>query len=172
VAARAGVSPGTLYQFFAGKEALAEALAERYRAALTAAHGEAFRVPAEIVGLPLAEAVDRVVDPLVAVHLAHPGLKVLFTGEEVPRGLAEPTRAVHAAAFGGIRAVVDAGLPGCGAEDRRIAAVVCARVFGSMVGVIVGAPEAERARWVVETKRALVAYLGGLSAGSGPEAPA
>jgi AcrR family transcriptional regulator len=41
IAARAEISPGSLYQFFPNKEAIAEALAARYVAELQATHNAA-----------------------------------------------------------------------------------------------------------------------------------
>ena len=42
IAARAGMSPGSLYQFFANKEVIAEALVRRYAQQLRATHHAAF----------------------------------------------------------------------------------------------------------------------------------
>ena len=63
VASRAELPIGTLYQFFANKEALAEALAERYRAELKAAHEKAFDL--SMVKLPLPELVDLMMAVIV-----------------------------------------------------------------------------------------------------------
>jgi AcrR family transcriptional regulator len=71
IAARAGMSPGSLYQFFPNKDAIAEALATRYLEQLHAT--QAYSFAPEIVQLPLEARIDRVVDPLVALHVAHPG---------------------------------------------------------------------------------------------------
>src|SRR5690349_10759499 len=42
IAARAGISPGSLYQFFANKEAIAEALSARLAERMAAVHAAAF----------------------------------------------------------------------------------------------------------------------------------
>lgn len=156
VAARAGVSPGTLYQFFANKEALATGLAERYRTALAQAHEEAF--DPGLARLPLPELIDRMVDPMIAVNLANPGFKALFTAADMPAHVAAPARELHAAVAGRIGSVVAARLPDLPAEDVHRTAVVATQIFGALLGTILSAEE-DRDRWVTELKKALTAYL-------------
>src|SRR5215510_716940 len=81
IAARAGVSPGTLYQFFPNKDAIGEALAARFGERLRATQADIF-VP-ELATLPLDEMIDRVVDPLVAFYVAHPGFLAMFAGSDL-----------------------------------------------------------------------------------------
>src|SRR5262244_3516522 len=61
IASRASVSPGTLYQFYPNKEALAEGLALRYAQELERLHSTVF----EDIGpeVPLAELIDVTIDP-------------------------------------------------------------------------------------------------------------
>ncbi|WP_236808181.1 TetR/AcrR family transcriptional regulator [Amycolatopsis albispora] len=157
IAARAGVSPGTLYQFFANKEALAEALAERYQEQLRSAHEKAFDPAA--AGLPLPELVERMTAPMIEVNLANPGFKALFTGVDLPERLTAPTRALHEAVVGRIAEVIRTRRPELPADRVRTVAVVSTQIFGALLGTVVGAPAAERSRWVTELNRALVGYL-------------
>jgi AcrR family transcriptional regulator len=157
IAKRAGVSPGTLYQFFANKEALAAALSERYRVALQEAHGRAFDPAA--AKLPLPEMVERMIRPMVEVNLANPGFKALFAGPDLPEHLTAPTRALHAAVVGRIAEVIAIRLPGLPAERRETTAAVATQIFAALLGTIVSVPEADRERWIDELKRALVGYL-------------
>ena len=92
IAARAGMSPGSLYQFFPNKDAIAEALATRYLEQLRAT--QAYSFAPEIVHLPLDALIDRVVDPSCAFHLAHPGFWTLFV-DPPPR----PARRLPRATF-------------------------------------------------------------------------
>lgn len=92
IAARAGASPGTLYQFFPNKEAMARALAERCAAQLRAVFGF-LRDPA-LDGMPIGELVDRMVDPMLAFSQASPAFRPLFAGTAPPaRSVASSTRA-------------------------------------------------------------------------------
>src|SRR5271168_5137136 len=63
IAAKAGVSPGTLYQFFPNKQAIAEALANAYAAKNQALHESVFELSAAEV--PLRDLIDRLVDPFL-----------------------------------------------------------------------------------------------------------
>ncbi|SFB48549.1 transcriptional regulator, TetR family [Amycolatopsis marina] len=157
IAARAGVSPGTLYQFYANKEALAEALAQRYRAALRAAHDKAF--DPDFATLPLPDFVERMVRPMIEVNLANPGFKALFTASDMPEHLSAPTRRLHQAVVGKIAEVLAARAPELTPEHRTTIAVVSTQIFGALLGTVVSAPEQEREKWITELKRALVAYL-------------
>jgi AcrR family transcriptional regulator len=76
IAGRAAMSPGSLYQFFPNKEAIARALAARYAEDLLRLHSTG--LAPEAVLLPLAAFLDRMVDPIVAYNRAHPALTRLF----------------------------------------------------------------------------------------------
>lgn len=157
VATRAGVSPGTLYQFFGNKEALAAALAQRYREQLEQAHAQAF--DAGLATLPVPELIDRMVDPMIAVNVANPGFKALFGAADMPTHLAAPARELHAAVAGRIGSVIAARLPHLPADEVDRAAVVSTQIFGALLGTIVSASESDRPQWTAEVKRALVGYL-------------
>lgn len=163
IAKQAGVSPGTLYQFFANKEALAEALAERYRVELKAAHEQAFDL--SMVKLPLPEMVDRMIRPMVEVNLANPGFKALFSSGDLPDRLTAPTRALQQAVTGRVAEIIGARVPDLPADQRDTAAAVATQIFAALLGTIVSAAPADRDRWITELNRALVGYLTPLESG-------
>ena len=71
IAARAGVSIGSLYQYFPNKEALVHALIERHDAAMWSVfthHATA------AIGRPFAVAIPTIIDALFAAHLVDPEL--------------------------------------------------------------------------------------------------
>ena len=121
IAARAGMSPGSLYQFFPNKDAVAEALATRYLEQLHAT--QAYSFAPEIVHLPLDALIDRVVDPLVALHIAHPEFWTVFGGSSVSPRLAVATRdfmaAVHERAEADVHGACTAPLSGPNARAAR-----------------------------------------------------
>jgi AcrR family transcriptional regulator len=81
VALAAGVSVGSLYQYFPSKEALVAALVERHVAQMT--HLVKTKL-AEVASAPLAVAVRTMIDAMFAAHAVDPRLhKVLI--EQVPR---------------------------------------------------------------------------------------
>lgn len=162
IAAKAGISPGSLYQFFAGKDDIAAALAERYLRLLAAAHGEAFT--GDVAALPLSDMLDRVVDPLIAFNLAHPGFQALLADPGVPTRVSEAKKPLHAAMLTRIDAVLAVQAPGLDPADRRRAAEVAIGIFAALLRMILAAPSPERPRLVAELKRALDGYLRPLTA--------
>jgi len=81
VASAAGVSIGSLYQYFPNKEALVSALLERHMEDMNAS------VLAEltrVANLPIAEAARRVVELTIKAHAVDPELHQVLT-EQVPR---------------------------------------------------------------------------------------
>ena len=93
IAARAGVSPGTLYQFFPNKQAMAEALANEYARQNQALHERVFDVSA--ASMPLRELIDRLVSPFLEFRRNAPGFEALFIGSVVSRELAERSQMLH-----------------------------------------------------------------------------
>jgi len=76
IAAEAGISPGSLYQFFANKEEIAQALAIRYTEELQEARNTSFSDEATALPFPLW--LDTYVDTLIAFHLSHPAFHILI----------------------------------------------------------------------------------------------
>jgi len=157
IAKQAGVSPGTLYQFFANKEALAGALAERYRTELAAAHQKAFDPAA--AELPLPEMVDRMIRPMVEVNLANPGFKALFGSTDLPERLTAPTRALQQAVAGKVAEVLAVRAPKLPPDRLQTSAAVATQIFAALLGTIVSSPPAARETWITELNRALTGYL-------------
>lgn len=93
IAARAGVSPGTLYQFFPNKQAIAEALADAYAAKNQALHENVFVLSAAEV--PLHDLIERLVGSFLEFRRNAPGFEALFVGSVVSRELAERVQALH-----------------------------------------------------------------------------
>ena len=93
IAAKAGVSPGTLYQFFPNKQAMAEALANKYAKENKAVHESAFEFDPR--NLSLHEIIGRTVGPFLAFKQDAPGFEALFTGSVVSRDLADRIQSLH-----------------------------------------------------------------------------
>jgi AcrR family transcriptional regulator len=113
IARRAGVSVGSLYQFFPDKHAVVEALArrsfERFSALLAGAAGSGWE-----------QTVDAVIDAYVAFSRTEPGFRVLSFGGPVSTHVLDPqddNNAVVARALGALFDDVDLS------EDTRRLAV-------------------------------------------------
>src|SRR5207253_6488193 len=87
VVTRAGYTPGSLYQFFPNKQAIAQALGVRFAEQLRVLHERA--LAPDNRPLPLAVFLDRIIDPIVAFNRDHPALMHLFGGTHVSPGLQE-----------------------------------------------------------------------------------
>ncbi|MEV5828703.1 TetR/AcrR family transcriptional regulator [Spirillospora sp. NPDC052242] len=167
IAAAAGISPGSLYQFFPNKEAIAKALADRFTAQMGGAHRTAFEA-ADPGTVPLAELIDRIVDPLMAFNLANPGFKALFARPDMPAELSAATRPIQEALLGRVEGILAARAPGLAAADRTRGARVLIQVFKALVPLVAEAgSEDERAALMVELKRVLTGYMTALEARGG-----
>lgn len=156
IAARAGMSPGSLYQFFPNKDAIAEALTDQFAARLR--ETQAIFGP-EIEYLPLDELIDHVVDPLVAFHVAHPGFQAMFSGSIVSPRLAAATQEFLQAVVRRAEvmfAVRAAHLP---PERRARCARVSVEVVRALLPLIVASDPAERDAMVAELKAVQRGYL-------------
>jgi AcrR family transcriptional regulator len=169
VAARAGVSPGTLYQFFPNKDALAEALAARFSDRLRATQEEAFAL--EVAALPLDELIDRVVDPLVAFYVAQPGFLALFAGSDLSPRLAAVTQAFHDGVIERAERILAARAPALPPDRRRRCARVSVQLVRALLPLVAAAEPAERAAMVAELKAVQRGYLAPLFGETLPPGP-
>ena len=137
IAARAGVSVGSLYQYFPGKEAIVLALAREHARETGRALAPVLAGWERAAARPGGARVDEVLGPLVsgvaAAHRTRPGLhRVLF--EEAPR-----TPALRRALARGRAALADAlarALSACGdaaPRDPGLAAAVAIEVTDALV---------------------------------------
>ncbi|WP_143230676.1 TetR/AcrR family transcriptional regulator [Actinosynnema sp. ALI-1.44] len=147
IAATAGVSPGTLYQFFPNKESMATALADRYVAALAAAHDPDARVD----GVPLDDVIDRMVDPAIGIAGDHRAFEAMFR--------AHPCRQLRAAVTDNVDRTIAARVPELDPGRRRLVATVVVKIIGAVLPDILAASGRAEAELTAELKRVLRAYL-------------
>lgn len=157
IAAAAGASPGTLYQFFANKEALAEALTARYVERLRAAHGEAF--DPSVAALPLKEMLDRIIDPVVSFDRANPGFYALQSDPALSPELASAKRPAQKLMFQRLDQILAERAPDLEPEQRHRTAEIAVHLFRGMLPLIMSATEEDLPALVAETKEVLFAYL-------------
>lgn len=157
IAARAKMSPGSLYQFFPHKEAIAEALADRYVEQLTLAQATAFS--ANLADVSLDELLDHIVDPLVRFNIANPGFQVLFADAGVPRQVASAPLRLHDAVLGRVEAMMAARAPDLPADQRTRAAVVSVQIFRAVLPLVLSAGTEEQGAIIGELKKVLRGYL-------------
>jgi AcrR family transcriptional regulator len=122
IAEQAGVSVGSLYQYFPGKEALVVAVIERHnyeimqivRAALV-----------EVASLPMEQAVRKLVETAIKAHQMDPKLHRVLA-EQIPRtGKLENVEAFNRETYAMFRAYLEIHREEFRAVDVELAAFVC-----------------------------------------------
>jgi AcrR family transcriptional regulator len=157
IAARAGMSPGSLYQFFANKDAIAEALATRFRERLQATQEGA--PDAEVAALPLDELIDRVVDPLIAFYLAHSGFLALFAGSDASPRLAAVMHDFHEGVVERAGRILRARDPNLPLAKLERVARVSVQIVRALLPLVAAADPADRSAVVDELKAVQRGYL-------------
>ncbi len=146
VAERAGVSVGSLYQYLPDKEAIVEALANRYLAEFEALMGSL-----EVRDDPVGELIDA----FAQAYRYRPGYRALWFGRELTPGLLEADRENKVALAAGLeRILAGLGMQGLGVEARvgvLVADALLQEAFRSD-------PDGDEAL-IGEAKRVLRAYL-------------
>ena len=156
IAEEAGISPGSLYQFFSNKEEIAQALAARYVEELRRVYNTIFSV--EAATLPFSQWLDQIVDALIAFHLAHPAFHTLF---DAPPSL-EVAGLTHQLPKD-LQTRFELGFqvraPHLSATERRLSATMCVQLFRAFPRLLLQAGETEQRLLVRELKTLLQRYL-------------
>ncbi|GAA0571921.1 MULTISPECIES: TetR/AcrR family transcriptional regulator [Streptomyces] len=157
IAREAGVSPGTLYQFFPNKEAIAVELGERLNRRMVETHGTVFTP--ENVGLPLGELLDTVLDPMIEFNCANPVFLALLQSSDAPGRLLEEHAELHDSIQDRISELIGVRNPGLSPERRTHTTTMAFALFKVGLTLILGHEGAEREAYVAELKAALYGYL-------------
>ncbi|MFF8278080.1 TetR/AcrR family transcriptional regulator [Streptomyces lateritius] len=172
IAREASVSPGTLYQYFPNKEAIAVELGGRLMHEMREAHGQAFTP--ENFELPLPDLIDAVVDPLIEFNCQNPVFLALMHGSEIPGRIAEEHDELHASLLARVGDLLGHYVPDIPSDERARIADMTFAVFKGGLALVLAAPEGpEREAMIVELKRVLVRYLDPVvgDAAAAPEPP-
>jgi AcrR family transcriptional regulator len=157
IAARAGISPGSLYQFFANKDAIADALAARYTDQLGRAQQKAFT--GDITTAPLPALIDQIIDPLIAFNLAHPAFHVLFTDPDTPQPMANATAHLHQLILDQVDTLIATRAPAVPSTERTLAARISVQLFRALLPLVTNSRGRNRHATTAELKKVLHAYL-------------
>lgn len=161
IAREAGVSPGTLYQFFPNKEAIAIELGDRLVHEMRETYGEAL-APVD-PATPLEEAVGTAVDRLMAFNTEHPVFFTLMHGPDIPGRVTEDHDALHSSVSTRIEQLLAGFLPGTPPAELSRTAQVCVSVYKAGLELVLAHEGAERDAYIRELKRVLVRYLAPLA---------
>jgi AcrR family transcriptional regulator len=160
IAEIAGVSIGSLYQYFPNKEAIVAALMEQHvhemnRLLVAAA--------AHVVTWPLEKAARHIIEAMIDAHRVDPALHKVFV-EQLPRfGKLDRIREIEAQGLALVRTYLDLRKDEIGVEDLEMAAFVVVHAVESLThAAVLFQPEVlESDRLIDETTAMIVRYLKG-----------
>lgn len=157
IAREAGVSPGTLYQFFPNKEAIAVELGAQLIGEMEATHGRVFTP--ENARLPLDELIDAVTDPFIEFNENNPALLALIKGPDAPGKVAEDHDVLHAALLEQITGMLAVRKPSLSTAERALIAQMSFATFKAGLDLVEQHESDVRESYVRELKSMLYRYL-------------
>jgi AcrR family transcriptional regulator len=163
IAEVAGVSVGSLYQYFPSKEALVVAVAERHRREIMQVVNG---VLGDVMSLPLHEGVRKLIGAAIEAHRVDPELHRVLA-EQIPRtGVLEDVGGVNYEAHELFRSYLDRQSTKVSVADVDLAAFVCATSIEALAhNAVLHQEEMFRgdavAKLIDETARLILGYLTG-----------
>jgi AcrR family transcriptional regulator len=152
IASRAGAAIGSLYQFFPSKEALAEALFNRFAERAAAAFA---RVEELAPGCSARQLADLFIDH----KLGHgTDRDVAIALSNVVAGIVERRKPLGDALRGRIAAILSAGNPTLGPDEAAAAAVIVNQVM-KMVPALASTEDERAAALIGEVRKLLALYI-------------
>ncbi|MGD1907851.1 MAG: TetR/AcrR family transcriptional regulator [Leptolyngbyaceae cyanobacterium] len=162
IAAKAQVPIGSLYQFFPDKAAILQALAERYTDLLDQ-YLQGFNT-VEMLQLPLAEYVKRLIEGIDAFFTEYSGYRATFL--EITTSMPEIDEAGDNVLIQTFESILPKLNDALSAEDIEAIAFVLVKAIGHLQWISSGQPLEFRRRLVAETQRLALNYLESYSARS------
>jgi AcrR family transcriptional regulator len=166
IAERASASPGTLYQFFPNKQAIAEALAERYAARLSSLAEETMRP--EMAQLPLARLVDHILDPFLAFHNEAPAFDALFLASGASAELHRRVANIEAVAVNNLVRIFALRAQRRSSAELRRVAEFSVMTYRGVLPLILSSDKKRHAEAIRELKALLERYLKPVLGDRGP----
>jgi AcrR family transcriptional regulator len=157
IAREAGVSPGTLYQFFPNKEAIAVELGGKLIREMEETYGAVFTP--EVAGLPLDELIDAVTDPFIEFNCTNPAFLALLKGPDTPGRVTEDHDVLHASLVERLTGLLAARAPSMTAVERGLVTQMSFSMFKAGLDLVVQQEPEERDAYIAELKAALYRYL-------------
>jgi AcrR family transcriptional regulator len=158
IAREAGVSPGTLYQFFPNKEAIAIELGSRLMHEMRQSYDEVL-APADPATTPLEDVISGTVDRFIEFSCRHPAFFALMHGPDIPGHIAEEHDALHTTLVARVETVLGPFAPDAPAAALTRTAQMCVGIYKAGLELVLAQEGAEREAYVQELKDALLRYL-------------
>ena len=157
IAARAGTSIGSLYQFFPNKLALFNAIAVRY-VDRSQALFSTFMTP-EAAALPWGDLLDRAIDAFATFNRGEPGFRAILLNWRVSADMMVANDEVNREFARRAAMTLSAHAPGLGRARRALVATMVIEVVSTMLIVCARRTPAEADDVIAETKTMLRRYL-------------
>jgi AcrR family transcriptional regulator len=157
IAAEAGVSPATLYQFFPNREAIAGALATRY-AVLMADHQKAQDLQV-LQSMPLERMVQAFLDPVIGFHLENPVFRTLLTEATLSKSAKRQKRLLSQTFIDRLAGLLLRKNPRMRRAEAHWNADVCLTVLKAFLPLIAGTSAAGRKKSVRALTDLMVRFL-------------
>jgi AcrR family transcriptional regulator len=152
IASRAGAAIGSLYQFFPSKEALAEALFDRFAERWAASFA---RIEELAPGRSAPELADLFVDHKLRQRTDRDAAIAL---SDVVAGIVERRKPLGDALRGRIAAILSAGNPALGPDEAAAAAIIVNQIM-KMVPALASTEDERAAALIGEARRLLALYI-------------
>jgi AcrR family transcriptional regulator len=163
IAARAGISPGSLYQFFPNKEAIAQAFAAEAVTQLALVYDTMSSF--EMTSLPLREFLDTFIERIIAFNRNYPGYLALELASTISPTLAHVLAHFQHEIQARFDQMMATRWPGSSSEQRRIPELISYRLFLALLPLILQNDEQNQTAIVQEMKTMLYRYWEALVAG-------
>jgi len=156
IAAQAGTSIGSLYQFFPNKQALFDAVAKRHLDRAS----ELFDVllAAHIEGIPWYEVLDRAIDGFAGLDRSDPNMRAVWRNWHVAGGFVAASEALNRE-FARRTEAVFARLSGVSRAKRKLVSTMVVEVITAMLFVVARRPAQASRPLLDETKVMLRRYI-------------
>lgn len=158
VAARAGLSPGSLYQFFRNKDEILDGLVSRYTDDRREFWEE--RLAAVPPDVPIEALVSGFVDESVAFKTRAPAYWALLYGSATGDRLAAAAQRLHEAVAENVAAMLAQRAPHLDKERRLVMGMMAVAAVKAVLPMITTADPDRAAELTAELKTMLVRYLG------------
>jgi AcrR family transcriptional regulator len=156
IAREAGVSPGTLYQFFPNKEAIAVELSGQLIKEMEATHGRVFTP--ENARLPLDRLIDEVTDPFIEFNTANPAFLALIKGPDTPGRVADDHDVLHNSLLEGVTELLAVRTPSLSRAERSLISEMSFAMFKAGLNLMTQHEE-DKDGYARELKGMLYRYL-------------
>ncbi len=168
ITARAGVSPGSLYQYFPNKEAIAQAFAADATEQLARVYDTIWSP--EVLALPLQSFLSTFIDRFIAFNRTYPGYLALELGSTLSPSLALVLAELQQGLQTRLDALIAAYWPHSTREQRQLPLLVSYRLFLALLPLVLRGDEEHQRAIVRELKAMLYRYWEPIVAGQSASA--